>query len=133
MNLEEIIRKWDEMFMLEGLPEEYKPNVAMIYEKVYQILIIDGSLDTNIDVISVIIFPIIYTIFKKGYTIKNPRDLIIMFKEFIDDNGEAITDNTYSNVDMEAQMYTYFIEYYCERIEDNEEIGPIKYVIKHKL
>lgn len=129
MDLEEIIRKWDEMFMLEGLPEEYKPNLAMIYEKVAQILITD-EID---NFITVTIFPTIYRIFKKGYTIKNPRGLIAMFKEFIDDHREAITDNAYSSIYMEAEMCAYFTEYYCEWIEDNEEIEPIKYIIKHKL
>lgn len=133
MDLEEIIRKWDSVGLLTGLSEEYKSNVAMIYEKVAQILINDDSIDTNLDFITTTIFPIIYRICRKGYTIKNPRHLLIMLNEFIHDNREAITDNAYSNVDMEAEMCAYFTEYYCEWLEDNEEIEPIKYIIKHKL
>jgi len=129
MDLEEIIRKWDNMGLLTGLPEGYKSNVAMTYEKVAQILITD-EID---NFITVTIFPIIYRICKKGYTIKNPRDLIIMFKEFIHDNREDIRDNAFSSLDMEAEICAYFTEYYCEWLEDNNEVEPIKYIPKHKL
>ena len=129
MDLEEIIRRWDNLGLLTGLPEEYKSNVAMTYEKVAQILIAD-EID---NFITVAIFPIIYRISKKGHTIKNPRELIIMLNEFIHDNREAIRDNAYSNIDMEAEICYSFVEYYCEWIEDNPEMDPVRYIPKHKL
>ena len=86
MDLEEIIKKWGRLGMMDGLPEEFKDNTAMTYEKAATILVGDGPLYGSGDFLITTIFPIIYRICKTGLIIKNVPDLIQKFDQFITDN-----------------------------------------------
>jgi hypothetical protein len=133
MDLEELIEKWDRLGFLDGLPEEIKGNTAMAYEKVATILVGDGPLYGSGDFLITAIFPIIYRICKTGLVIKNVPNLIQEFNQFMSDNRQVMNDMYGMDFDVEAEMCRIFAEDYCDWIEDNTEIDPIKYVPKHKL
>ena len=133
MDLGEIIEKWEYLGFLEGLPEEFKGNTAMTYEKVTTILVGDGPLYGTGNFLITAIFPIIYRISKKGLIIKNVPDLIQKFDQFITDNRQVMDDMYGMDFDVEAEMCRIFSEDYSEWIQDNPEIDPIRYILKHKL
>lgn len=133
MDLVEIIKKWESLGFLEGLPEEFKGNTAMAYEKAATILVGDGPLYGSGDFLITAIFPIIYRICKTGLIIKNAPNLIQEFNQFMSDNRQVMNDMHGMDFDVEAEMCRIFAEDYCDWIEDNPEIDPIKYVPKHKL
>ena len=133
MDLGEIIEKWSRLGFMEGLPEEFKGNVAMTYERATKILVVDGPIWGNGNFLITAIFPIIYRICKTGLVIKNVPDLIQKFDQFITDNRQVMIDSYGMDFDFEAEMCRIFSEDYCEWIQDNPEIDPIRYIPKHKL
>jgi hypothetical protein len=132
MDLDELVEKWVNSGLIEGLPEDIKIHAALSYEKVAQILI--GDEEELGDFLTTAIFPVIYRVCKTGLKIKNLPDLIEKFKQFIIDN-EGVLHDVYgvSSADIEAEMCKIFSEDYIEWVKDNPELDPIKYVPKHKL
>lgn len=129
MDSQEIINKWDDLGFLYGLSgDTLKLNTALAYEKAFNVLQND-----NDEFLKVTIFPVIYRISKTGCVIKNVLDLIQKFDQFITDNRQVMDDLHGLDFDVEAEMRRIFSEDYCEWIKDNPEMGPIKYMPKHKL
>jgi len=133
MDLQEIIEKWGQLGFLDGLPEQFKGDAAMAYEKASTILVSDCHLYGSDDLLFTNIFSVIYRITKTGLVVKNVPHLIELFNQFLIDNRQVMADMHGVDFDVEPEMCRIFAEDYCDWIKDNPEMDPIKYVPKHKL
>jgi hypothetical protein len=127
-NIEELIKKWQELGFLEQMPENLKPNVALKYELASIFLMDnDGYLDNTM--LLNMSFPVIYRIYRQGKTIPDVESFIRQLSMFIGTNRETMQDLTFSNVHVESEMCGLFVEQW----ESGKTIEPIKYINRHKF
>ncbi len=128
-NIEEITQKWQELGLLEQIPENLKPIVALKYELV-TICIVSNDSYLNSTMLQNTIFPIIYRIYKQGKTISNVETFVRQAHEFFLNNREATEDlSGWSDIDVEAEMCALFVEQW----ESEKVIEPMKWINKHKF
>ena len=128
-DIEEITNKWCELGLLEQMPENLKPSVALKYELVANYIVSNDSYMDNTTLPNCI-FPIIYRIYKQGKTIPDVESFIRQLSMFIGTNHETIQDlSGWSDIDMESEMCGLFVEQW----KSGKTIEPIKYINRHKF
>lgn len=130
-NIDELIQKWNSIGLLEALPNRIKPTVALKYELIAMYIVDNEELIDNV-ILTNCIFPIVYRVYNNGRTIGDIKDFINQVNNFFIYNRELIQRvlNAYSNVDVEMEMCSLFVEQYYPPVKD---IKPIKYINKHRL
>ena len=124
-NIEELIKKWQELGFLEQMPENLKPVLALKYELVANYVVSHDSYMGN-TTLSNVIFPIVYRIYKKGKTIPNVESFIRQAHEFFFNDRDL---SGWSDTDVEAEMCALFVEHW----EPQKGLEPLKWVSKHKF
>jgi hypothetical protein len=128
-DIDGLVDKWGSLGVLEQMPENLKPIVALKYELVSHCLIDNDDYLDNTP-LQHGIFPIIYRIYKQGKTIPNVETFIRQAHVFYLNNHEVIQDLTaFSNVDMDVELCALFVEQYTSE----KTIEPIKWINKHKF
>ena len=124
-NIEELIKKWQELGFLEQMPENLKPVLALKYELVANYVVSHDSYMGS-TTLSNVIFSIVYRIYKKGKTIPNVESFIRQAHEFFFNDRDL---SGWSDTDVEAEMCALFVEHW----EPQKGLEPLKWVSKHKF
>lgn len=128
-DIDELIIKWGNIGLLQGLPERLYPIVVMKYE-VASMYLVDLDLDMNNWTMSSTL-PLIYRVYNNGRSITNSKFFVNEVRSFFNNNIQLIQDlSVHHNVDVEAEMCSLFIETYYPPVK---RVEPIKYIKKHRL
>ena len=128
-DIDELIIKWGNIGLLQGLPERLHPIVVMKYE-VASMYLVDLDLDMDNWTMSSTL-PLIYRVYNNGRSITNSKFFVNEVRSFFNNNQQLIQDlSVYRNVDVEAEMCALFIEQYYPPVK---KVEPIKYIKKHRL
>lgn len=129
LNIDELVIKWEQVGLLDGLPRNLKERLALKFELVAIFLMDnDGYLDNTM--LLNMSFPVIYRIYKQGKTIPDVESFIRQLSMFICTNHETIQDlSGWSDIDMEYEMCGLFVEQW----KSGKTIEPIKYINRHKF
>lgn len=130
-DIDELIIKWGNIGLLQGLPERLHPIVVMKYE-VASMFLVDLDLDMDLDMDNWTMsstLPLIYRVYNNGRSITNSKFFVNEVRSFFNTNRRLIDDlSVYHDIDVEAEMCSLFIETYYPTL-----VEPIKYIKKHRL
>lgn len=141
--MEELVEKWGDYGLLEGIPDEEKHILATRYERVALHCL--GLMDeSDVDkTLSSLIFSVVYRVFKgierDGRLIRNMNvssiELYGRLKSFYETNYheiERISSESYYGVDVEVEFVALFVEDY---LGYHKYKSPLikKYIKKHNI
>lgn len=125
-NIEELIKKWQELGFLEQMPENLKPNVALKYE-LASIFLMDNDIDyLDNNILLNMSFPLMHRIYKQGNTIPDVESFIRQLSMFIGTNREII-----QNLNTDNSLYLF--DLFVEQWNGNTVIKPLKWMRRHKF
>ena len=129
---DEIITRWQESGLLDGLTNEQKVILAPLYDSMAKHIISLNIINKDYGQrnIETVIFPIMYRVIKKGGTIQEITTLYQNVVDFFNEN-ENIEVESFYNVDVEVELCALFVENYLEK--NIKPITPNKFIIRHKL
>jgi uncharacterized protein YqgQ len=128
-DIDELIIKWGNIGLLQGLPERLCPIIVMKYELATMYLV-DLDLDMDNWAMSSTL-PLIYKVYNNGRSIGDPKVFVNEVRNFFNNNRQSIEDlSAWHTIDVEAEMCTLFIETHYPPIKG---IEPMKYINKHRL
>ncbi len=125
----EIREKWEELGLLEDLPEHLKNVVAFKFERLTICILDNDDYIDNVTLTS-LVFPIVHRIYRKGGSIGEVKDFIIQLDEWFIENRQIVSDlNFINHIDSESHLCSLFVEQW----ESEKVIEPLKWLGKHKL
>ncbi len=121
MSKEELVEKWSETGLLDGLSEDKKVLSSNLFESMAKhILSLDKSEYEQNDVASITL-PIIYRIVNNGGDIDSVIDLYNDITNFFNTHEEEVSQlvaNYDLHIDAEAELIAMYVEHYLKKNKD---------------
>lgn len=134
-DLEQLVKRWGDYGLLEGLSLTQKPIAAMLYERMaHHIIGLDLTLPSSGEKrTETVIFPIIYRIIKRHCKIDDVVPLYNEVVQYFNIHETEILEceaAAYNRIDAEAEYTAQFCEAYIDRYRD--PMAPSKNILRWK-
>jgi hypothetical protein len=132
-DIDNLIERWEDVGLLDGLPERLKGIVSLKYELITKIIVENDHYIDETHLLNCI-FPIVYRIYNGGKVILNEEDFVSEVYHFFNTSTQLMREIeiSYPQSDVEAEMTAIFVERYDVN-KEIKNIEPIKWINRHKL